>query len=145
MEQLAQWWEKKFNLPSNHELFLDRTIFDLLVDFHLDMFEKNPLDAHRNDDGHVQFTDTGDALLDKWEQQIADGEAPDLNEAFSPEAFKKLAELRQKAADKNPYASMTMKDVVDNVDRQAKREGFTSDARRREIAEHLKKSTFSRG
>lgn len=120
-------------------------MFDLLVDFYLDMFEKNPLDAHRNDDGFVQFTDTGDALIDKWEQQIADGVDVDLTEAFGPGSLEYIKKLRARADGDNPYAGMTMKDVAEKMDREARREGLTSDSRRKEIEERLKQATFRRG
>ncbi len=43
MEQfLIRWWSNKFNLPTNHPLLLDRTFEELLLDYHVDTFIKNP-------------------------------------------------------------------------------------------------------
>lgn len=109
------------------------------------MFDKNPLDAHRNDDGFVQFTDTGDKLIDKWEQQIANGEEVDLTEAFAPGSLEYINKLRERAEGDNPYAGMTMRDVAEKMDRQARRDGLVPESRRKEIEERLKKATFSRG
>ena len=124
-ESLSRWWVRKYKLPSNHELFQDRTIFEHLVDFYLDKFEQNPIEAQRNKDGEIQFTETGDELIDKWEEQIARGEAPDLNEAFSPESLAYLAKKSKQARGADPYANMSMKDMFDSVSEQANREGLT--------------------
>jgi len=56
----------------------------------MDYFENNPLEVHRQEDGEIQFTNTGDSLIDKWEQDLADGVLPNLEEAFTPEALEKL-------------------------------------------------------
>ena len=42
-------------------------------------------------DGHIQFR-TGDKLIDRWEEQIARGEDPDLTEGWSAERL--VAESR---------------------------------------------------
>jgi hypothetical protein len=90
VEILARWWEKKFKLPSNHELFQSRTIHEHLVEYYLDIFESKPLEAYRGADGEIQFTNTGDDLVDRWEEQLAAGEIPDLYEAFDEAGRKKL-------------------------------------------------------
>lgn len=95
MEALARWWQRKYKLPSNHELFLERTEFDLMVEFYEDMFDEKPLEAMRNEDGHIQFTDTGDPLIDKWEAEIAQGMDPNLWDAFSPEMQERLMKRRK--------------------------------------------------
>lgn len=122
LEALSRWWSRKYKLPSNHELFEEQTLGDLLTEFYIDVFEKKPIEAHRNEDGEIQFSETGDELIDKWEEQIARGEIPDLNEAFDEESMKGLAKMRQKAQDRDPYQSM--KSVLDRVERQAKSEGL---------------------
>jgi hypothetical protein len=122
LEVLSRWWSKKYRLPSNHELFQEQTLHDLMAEFFVDQYEKRPIEAHRNENGEIQFTDTGDEMIDKWEEQIARGEIPDLNEAFDAESMKGLAKMRQKAQDRDPYQSM--KSVLDRVERQAKSEGL---------------------
>lgn len=124
-EALALWWTRKYKLPSNHELFQSRTIFDLLVEFYIDRFQEKPIEVHRNADGEIQFTDTGDELIDKWEQQIADGELPDLWEAFDEESLERLKKLRAAAELRDPYQGFTMKNTFERVQTQAKREGLT--------------------
>lgn len=78
-------------------MFQERTVLDLLVEYHLDKFDENPLEVHRQADGYIQLTDTGDNLIDRWEQQIASGEEVDLWESFSPEARERIEKMRKKS------------------------------------------------
>lgn len=89
------------------------------------MYEENPLEAHRNEDGHVQFKDTGDEFIDRWEEQIAAGESPDMMEAFSEEQLKKLDRLRTRGRTRfGGASSRTMKSAYESVETQANREGL---------------------
>ncbi len=97
-EQLARWWATKYQLPSNHNLFQEQTEFELLVEFWADMYEKNPLEADRGEDGEIQLKNTGDPYIDKWEEEMAQGLSPDLTEMFTPEHMAKYARLRNQAA-----------------------------------------------
>lgn len=124
LEALARWWEKKYRLPSNHELFQERTIFDLLVEYYVDRFEEKPIEAQRNEQGEIQFTDTGDDLIDKWEAQIAKGETPDLTEAFDDESLTHIRKLKQAAIARDPYQGLSMKSAFDKIQREATREGL---------------------
>lgn len=99
LEQLSRWWEKKYRLPSNHKLFQERTEEDLLVEFWVDVYEKNPLEADRGADGEVQLKNTGDPYIDKWEQEMADGLSPDLTEMFDPEHMAKFHRMRKQGAE----------------------------------------------
>lgn len=63
-----------------------------------DRFDENPIEAARNEDGFVQFKNTGDPLVDKWEEQIARGEVPNMLESFSPEQRERLRKMRTKGA-----------------------------------------------
>lgn len=101
-EQLSRWWAKKYQLPSNHSLFQDRTLDDLLVEFWVDVYEKNPLEADRGADGEIQLKNTGDPYIDKWEEEMATGIAPDLMEMFTPEHMAKYARLRKQASGGQP-------------------------------------------
>lgn len=78
-------------------MFQERTLLDLLVEYNLDKFDENPLEVHRQADGEIQLMDTGDNLIDKWEQQLADGDEVDLWESFSPEARARIEKMRKKA------------------------------------------------
>ncbi len=118
---LGRWWSRKYSLPPNHELLLTSTVHDLLVEFFEDKFEDNPLEAHRREDGKIVFTDTGDDLVDTWEQQIADGKDVNLWEAFTPESRALvLRHLGNPGATPAPVAR-TFKDVVETEDRRMKR------------------------
>lgn len=93
---LSQWWVKKYRLPSNHNLFLDRTVEDLLTEFWMDIYIENPLEAQRQADGEIQLTDTGDPYIDKWEEEMAQGLTPDLTEMFTPAQLERYKNLRTK-------------------------------------------------
>lgn len=97
LEFLARWWAKKYSLPSNHKLFLQESPYYWLCEYYLDVFDSKPIESYRNADGEIQFTDTGDELIDKWEEMIAAGESPDLTEAFSPDALKQAQARLAKA------------------------------------------------
>lgn len=116
---------RKYKLPSNHDLFLDRTLHDHLVDFYIDKFESKPLEAHRNVDGEIQFTDTGDAVVDRWEEQIAKGEIPDLMEAFDDASLNQLARIRAQAEARDPYTDYTMGATQETVATQLKQQEKT--------------------
>jgi hypothetical protein len=125
LEILAKWWTKKYNLPWNHDLFQDRTLFDLMVEFQLDYFENNPLEAHRNEDGHIQFKNTGDDLIDKWEQQVARGETPSMSQdMFDDETLAKIERLRARGRARTGIGG-TFKDVYDEVERDARQQGLS--------------------
>lgn len=145
-EMLQKWWTKKYNLPWNHELFQERTLFDLLVEFELDWFEKNPLEAHRNEDGHIQFKNTGDNLIDKWEQQIADGSEPSYDDMLTPEVRAKLARMR-KRGDARTSGVGSFKDVMESVATDAVRQGLSVHPNQRILDRALtfKRSNFGDG
>jgi hypothetical protein len=90
---------RKYKHPWTHEAFQDATLFDLLTEFYEDLYESDPkalLDAGRGADGEIVFGETGDPLIDKWEEEMARGLTPDLTEAMSKED---LAKLQKKAAE----------------------------------------------
>lgn len=108
---------QKYNLPSNHELFLERTIDDLELEFWVDYYDANPLEAHRNADGEIQFHHPDDDLFNKWEEQIAKGEKPDLSEAFDVSSLEKLS-VRAKRKKANPDKGMSFKEVTEMMERE---------------------------
>lgn len=101
----------KYKLPSNHELFQSRSVIDLLVEFWEDIFTDNPSKMLQADDG--TFTDTGDTLIDKWEREIADGNLPDLREAFREGEISRIRNKfdAQKKRKGNVAAASTFEDV----------------------------------
>lgn len=62
-------------------------------------------------------------MIDKWEEQIARGETPDLLEAFDEESISHMARLRQAAKDRDPYG-LSMKATFDKIQTEATREGL---------------------
>jgi hypothetical protein len=102
LDILRRWWEEKYQLPWNHEAAQELTIFELLIGFWEDHYNKNPMAAKRTASGEVFFS-TGDPLIDKWEREISMGLDPDLLEGKSPEerereerALQRLIARRQK-------------------------------------------------
>ena len=144
---------RKYQLPSNHELFLERTLHDHLVDFYIDKFEKKPIESHRNENGDIQFKDTGDDLVDRWEEQIANGEIPDLMEAFDEESVQHIKKIKAAAIAKDPYQGLSFKETFDKISSSASAEGLTVGSRasnaaainedlRRTIAERIHAPMF---
>lgn len=102
-------------------MFQERTIYDLLVEYHLDVYDNNPLEVHRQADGEIVLTDTGDPLIDKWEQAIAKGEEPDLREAFSDEDWAVIERLQKKASNGIGLSgTLTMGDIQEVMGRAKK-------------------------
>lgn len=91
---LRQWWEDKYHLPSNHELFQDATELELLIGFWEDYYRKHSLEAKKAKSGEVVFK-TGDPLIDKWEEEIAQGLVPDLFEGLPPAHRRKWEQEQQ--------------------------------------------------
>jgi len=102
-----------------------------MVEFYEDLYDSKPLEAHRNEDGEIQFTDTGDDMIDKWEAELASGQIPDLWESFSPDMQKTFKE-RAAADPKNRVKAMeattkrgpslSMAEVSANIARQNEQE-----------------------
>ena len=111
---LRRWVETKYRIPWTHESIQQLTFFDLLVAFWEDYYEKNPLDARRSKDGGVVFVNTGDELIDKWEEELARGLTPDLLEGLSPEQRQK----HDQALDK-------LKKHSKSVEAEGLRDGFS--------------------
>lgn len=57
----------------------------MLTEFYVDLYENNPTEIHRTEDGDYRLEDTGDPYFDKWEEERASGIDPDLTEMFSSE------------------------------------------------------------
>jgi hypothetical protein len=117
LDMLRRWWEAKYNLPSNHELFQKLTLQDLLVSFWEDYYLKNKIATHTTEGGQVIFTNTGDALIDKWERELALGLEPDLLDGVSPEEREREKRAMERL--------QRQKRLVKSVDE--KNEGFSDD------------------
>lgn len=102
---LERWWSEKYKLPANHPLLLERTLPDLQREWWLDLLHERDslqalLEVGGMDPEHRQrvwsrlssleraldptppgsASSTGDPLIDKWEQEFAEGRTPDLAE-----------------------------------------------------------------
>ena len=71
---------------------------------------------YRGEDGEVQITETGDDLIDQWEEQLARGEVPDLTAAFNKESLEALKARKGKVKD-NVFAP-SIADVVKGFEAQ---------------------------
>lgn len=103
--QLKRWWVQKYKLPPNHELFLNQSMAALNLEMMEDLWirEQELQDKVKEEEGSVlneavkqlqevrkalgvmldfaspRISGT-DALVDKWEAEIAAGRDPDLDE-----------------------------------------------------------------
>lgn len=128
-------------------MFQERTLYDHLIDFYIDKFEKKPIEAHRNENGDIQFKDTGDDLVDRWEEQIANGEVPDLMEAFDEESIQHIKKIKAAAAAKDPYQGLSFKQTFDKISASASAEGLTVGSKASTVAminEDLRKAVAAR-
>lgn len=122
IEMVEQWYKETYSLPSNHDCFLDRTLHEHLVDMFETVFLKKPLEMHRQSDGEYQFTETGDKLIDQWEEQIAAGHIPDLLEAFKQSDLERMDFARKQLASGrhiDPAKSRSFKEVIDDMAQEA--------------------------
>ncbi len=96
---LRRWWVEKYKLPWTHECAQESTLEDLLVEYYEDYFHKHPEEARKElaVEGEFTFDETGDALLNKWEAELARGVTPDLEEGLSPAERQKLKHERERA------------------------------------------------
>jgi hypothetical protein len=95
-----------------------------MVEFQLDYFDKNPLESHRNEDGHIQFKNTGDDLIDKWEEQVARGDTPTMSQdMFDDAALATLERLRARGRSRTSSGGSFMA-VHDEVARDARQQGL---------------------
>jgi hypothetical protein len=76
----------KYRLPPTSAEYLAYTAEDLLVEFFEDYFAEHPEQELRREvheaSGQPYYV-TGDALIDKWEREVAEGRAPDFDEALT--------------------------------------------------------------
>jgi hypothetical protein len=115
---LRRFVAKKYKLPLTHECFADLTYFDLLTEVYEDYYDENPkavLSDMKGDDGEIEFEETGDELIDKWEKELAMGLTPDLNEGLSPQA-KQLLEADKKKSSHVQKAVAELDGLVDKFD-----------------------------
>ena len=101
LSQLRRWWTKKYQRSAKSDEFGRYTIYELLVEFWEDYFEEHPVESikeAKDSDGNVQFRNTGDDLIDRWEEQLAQGLMPDLTEGMTDDEIQKLNREQKKAS-----------------------------------------------
>jgi hypothetical protein len=100
---------------------------DMLSEFWQDYYEDNPLASSTKADGTVQFEDTGDPLIDKWETELANGKIPDYLEGFDDVQRQRLNHLRKHGKTRHGHLvkpPATLKGAADTVTEQALDQGL---------------------
>lgn len=104
---LRRWWSRKYKRPWQcSEEFGALTIEELLLEYYEDYFEQNPRATMKelvDEKGHYRFAHTGDPLIDKWEDELARGINPDLEEGLDSEAKRQLAREREASGKARGY------------------------------------------
>ncbi len=79
------------------------------MEFFEDYFESHPDAAIRKEvheaTGQVYFA-TGDALVDRWEREIAEGREPDYDEALTPEQREHETARRRAASEREAFEGL---------------------------------------
>lgn len=96
MASLRRWWTNKYKQPWTFKVEEEFTVYDLLVEFYEDHFsnDKKAMYEAISKDGHIRLAKTGDPLIDKWEEELANGLDPDLTEGLPIE--ERMAALKAK-------------------------------------------------
>ena len=93
---LRHWWINKYRMPATHALFQQQSIAELNLEYYEDLYlRKHELEQEINKGSDTKGLHSAlaeinkalgdesasdDPLIDRWEEQIARGEIPDLNE-----------------------------------------------------------------
>jgi len=98
LAKLKNWWSEKYKLPSNHKLFMDRSISGLNLEMYEDLYiKKEELENALENTGGREYTDLvkrlnaisraldgegyeDDPLIAKWERELLEGIVPNLEE-----------------------------------------------------------------
>jgi hypothetical protein len=105
LARIKRWWTKRYQLPSNHELFTSQSIAELNMEMFEDMIirkseiEKEIPSAagnHYNDlrdelneiekslkSDDSESAPTSDPLIDEWERDLEAGKVPDLEKGMN--------------------------------------------------------------
>lgn len=98
LSSLKRWWSGKYKLPPNHALFLEQSVAELNQEMIEDLLvrKRELLAALADEDQSIKEQqelsrqlravlaalgdpiDTGDELVDQWEQDLEEGRVPDL-------------------------------------------------------------------
>jgi len=96
--RLSRWWSKKYRLPANHDLFIARSYAEWHLEYLEDLyFDRQAVieeleyatgDEVRALQGQLRSLSEAlgieasynDPLVEKWEQEIAEGKVPSFEE-----------------------------------------------------------------
>ncbi len=90
---MRRWWTKKYQTSQKSDEFNKYTFWELLIEFFEDYYasdKKRVWKDERKVKGHVRLPKTGNSLIDRWEEQLANGITPDLTEGMLPEKRAKI-------------------------------------------------------
>ena len=97
--RLKRWWSEKYKLPANHDLFVNQSEAQLMLEYYEDLYARKQdiekdLESNESDRSLLsQLNAIGkalgeedmekDDLWDKWERELEAGLIPDLNEGLN--------------------------------------------------------------
>lgn len=86
---LRRWWTGKYNKSHKSDEFQRYTKMELFLEFFEDVYEKDSQKMREflDEVGDHSTPSSGDELMDKFEEQLARGETPDIDQMF-PEHLK---------------------------------------------------------
>jgi len=96
-ESLQRWFCKKYNRPSKDPLLAEYTEEELMIEYLMDAIEHDPAEEFPRDvrESGLYVHRTGDAVLDKWQEDAALGNKIDFDEAFpDPEARRQFEAIK---------------------------------------------------
>ena len=97
IEFLSTWWSNKYQLPSNHPLFLAKTLEELVVDYYVDKFISDPksideeerkkaeedwLKKEMGDEYHEEYDYLVDPNISENEKKEIEEQFPNIKEEF---------------------------------------------------------------
>ena len=91
-------WTKKYQKSPQSDEYKSYTLFELVVEFFEDYFGENPNEMYTFAPGILP--NTHDPLVNRWEEQVAIGDTPDLWEGLTPEQAEKIAQWSRKQSQK---------------------------------------------
>lgn len=116
-EPLQWWWCKHYNRPLLDPLLQTYTIEELQIENLMYQIEEDPQRAYPKEKGNIQFR-TGDALIDKWETQLAEGKT-DINfdEGVDKTFLDRFKEYSREVAARHmpELAAARMREVVEKL------------------------------
>lgn len=96
-----------------------------MVEFFEDLIDKDPNEEFPPQafaSGKVVLR-TGDAVVDKWEQEIADGKTPDLLESFFGEELEKMKKILKRSSTASQLSSGDVEVETEFTDDYTKSKG----------------------